>query len=163
VSDTVVTIELNPRDRRLYDRVRAQLARVEPGAASGFRDVLLLMPDLTVLMARLLRDPRVPRSAKLVALLGVGYVLSPVDLLPGLIFGPVGLLDDALVVAATLSRLVNDVHPDIVRSLWPGKGDALEAIQRVTGWAQSLFGTRLRGALRGLVGRGPGAAARRSP
>ena len=143
-----ITIELNPRDRRLYDRVRTQVVRHEPGERSGLRDMLLLLPDLTVLLARLMRDDRVPLGFKAVALFGVGYVLSPIDLLPALIFGPIGLVDDLVVVAATLSRVVNHVHPDVVRYHWPGQGDALEAIQRVTSWAEGLFGSRLQGWLR---------------
>ena len=148
MSDDVVTIDLNPPERRLYDRMRARIARVEPGASSGVRDMLLLLPDLTVLLARLLRDGRVPLGAKLVAVLGVGYVLSPVDLLPALVFGPIGLVDDLVVVTAALSRLLNDVHPDLVRSHWAGKGDALETIQRVSAWSRGLFGRRLRRLLR---------------
>jgi uncharacterized membrane protein YkvA (DUF1232 family) len=143
-----IVIELNPRERRLYDRLRAQLAHAEPGGASGFRDLVLLLPDLTVLLGRLLRDRRVPRGPKLVALLGLGYVLSPIDLLPEILLGPIGLVDDLLVVSAALSRLLNDVHPDVVRSHWSGKGDALDAIQRVTGWSRALVGRKLDSAVR---------------
>jgi uncharacterized membrane protein YkvA (DUF1232 family) len=150
VPEHKVTIELNPRERRLYDRVRTQVISPQPGTPSGVRDVLLLLPDLTVLLLRLLRDDRVPLGSKAVALVGVGYVLSPVDLLPAVLLGPIGLVDDLLVVSATLSRMLNHVHPDVVRSQWPGKGDALEAIQRVSSWSESLFTTRLRGALRNL-------------
>ncbi len=151
MSDEAITIELNPREQRLYERLRSRVATSEPGAGSGLRDLVLLLPDLTVLLMRLLRDRRVPRGSKVAALLGVGYVLSPIDLLPTLIFGPLGLVDDLLVVSATLSRLLNHVHPDVVRSHWPGRGDALEAIQRVTAWAESLFTGRLRGFVRGLL------------
>ena len=153
MAEEIVTIELNPRERRLYDRLRSQVVAVEPGASSGLRDVLLLLPDLTVLLARLLRDRRVPRGPKLVALMGLGYVISPIDVLPSFVFGPIGLVDDVVVVSATLSRLLNHVHPDIVRSHWSGKGDALDAIQRATGWSESLFTDRLRGFVRGLVRR----------
>jgi uncharacterized membrane protein YkvA (DUF1232 family) len=134
--ESQVTIELNPRERRLYDRMRGFLVERTPGDPSGVRDLLLLLPDLTVLLARLLRDPRVPVGSKLVALAGLGYVISPIDLMPALLFGPIGLLDDLVVVGATLSRLVNHVHPDVVRSQWPGKGDALDAIHRVTAWTE---------------------------
>lgn len=150
MSDDFVTIELNPRERRVYDRLRGRLRAREPGAGSGFRDMLLLLPDLTVLLARLVRDERVPRGAKLVALLGLGYVMSPIDLLPSLLLGPVGLVDDLLVVTAALSRLLNHVHPDIVRSHWSGQGDALDAIQRVTLWSESLFSGRLRSLFQGI-------------
>jgi uncharacterized membrane protein YkvA (DUF1232 family) len=118
------------------------------------RDLLLLLPDLTVLLMRLLRDPRVSLGDKAVALLGLGYVLSPIDLLPEILLGPIGLLDDLFVVAATLSRLLNHVHPDVVRSHWSGKGDALDAIQRVTQWTESFVKRRLRGLVRGLLGPG---------
>jgi uncharacterized membrane protein YkvA (DUF1232 family) len=151
MAEEIITIELNPRERRIYDRFRSQVSPLEPGASSGARDILLLLPDLTVLLARLLRDRRVPRGPKLVALLGFGYVISPLDVLPTVVFGPIGLVDDIVVVSATLSRLLNHVHPDIVRSHWSGKGDALEAIQRATHWSESLFTSRLRGFVRGLV------------
>lgn len=151
VSEAPVTIELNPRERRLYDRLRTQVVDRRPGASSGVRDLLLLLPDLTVCLVRLLRDDRVPLGSKAMAVIGVAYVISPLDLLPGLLFGPLGLVDDLLVVTATLSRILNDVHPDVVRSQWPGQGDALEAIQRVTRWSETLFTVRLRGVLRGIL------------
>jgi uncharacterized membrane protein YkvA (DUF1232 family) len=153
-----ITIELNPRERRLYDQLRSRVVETPPGATSGLRDMLLLLPDLTVMLVRLLRDARVSRGSKFVALLGLGYVLSPIDLLPSLVFGPIGLVDDLLVVSATLSRLVNHVHPDVVRDAWPGKGDALAAIQRLAAWAEGVFGGRLRSALRAVLRIDPRAA-----
>jgi uncharacterized membrane protein YkvA (DUF1232 family) len=143
-----ITIELNPRERRLYDRLRTRVVESEPGTPTSVRDALLLLPDLSVMLARLLRDPRVPRSSKWIAVLGLGYLLSPIDLVPSLLLGPIGLVDDLLVVCAALSRLLNHVHPDVVRDAWPGKGDALHAIQSVASWAERFFGDRLRGVLR---------------
>jgi uncharacterized membrane protein YkvA (DUF1232 family) len=151
--DERVMIELNPREQRLYDRLRTRVAREpRPGQVSGIGDLALLLPDFTVLLARLLRDPRVPRRAKVVALFGIGYVLSPIDLLPALLVGPLGLIDDLLVVTAALSRLINHVHPDVVRSAWPGRGDALDAIQRGAAWAEGFVGRKLRGFVRGALG-----------
>jgi uncharacterized membrane protein YkvA (DUF1232 family) len=150
--DEPVTIELNPRERRLYDRLRTHVAKIpEPGQASGMSDMLLLLPDFTVLLARLLRDPQVPRRSKWIALFGIGYVLSPIDLLPALLLGPLGMLDDLVVVTAALSRLLNHVHPDVVRAAWPGQGDALDAIQRAASWSERFLGRRLRGLFRGAL------------
>jgi uncharacterized membrane protein YkvA (DUF1232 family) len=134
MKSTAVTIELNPQEQRLYDRLRGRIVEARPGEGSGFRDIILLLPDLTILLARLMRDRRVPIVQKGVAIAGVAYVLSPIDLLPALVFGPLGVLDDVFVVAACLSRLLNHVHPDVVRSHWSGQGDALDVIQDVTGW-----------------------------
>ena len=153
MSEDVVTIELNPRERRFYERFRDQLAGVESPGVTGFRDIVFLLPDMTILLARLMRDPRVPLGHKLLAAAGVGYVLSPVDLVPSLLFGPIGLIDDAIVVSAALSRILNHVHPDIVRSHWAGKGDALDAIQRMSDWCESLFTGRFRAAVSSLLRR----------
>ncbi|MBW2424917.1 MAG: DUF1232 domain-containing protein [Deltaproteobacteria bacterium] len=138
-----VMIELNPRERRLYDRLRERLVDNAPGSPSTLGDLLLVLPDLTILLARLMRDRRVPLLAKGVAVAGVAYVLSPLDLMPALFMGPFGLLDDLFVVAACLSRLLNHVHPDVVRGHWSGQGDALEVIQNVTGWFEKELRLRV--------------------
>lgn len=143
MADDPITIDLHPRERRLYERLRA---KVDAVVGTGVSDILLLLPDLTVLLARLFREPRVPIVAKTIALLGLGYVVSPIDLLPELFLGPIGWVDDLLIVGAALSRLLNYVHPDLVRAHWPGRGDALQAINRATEWAE----TQVRSVLRRL-------------
>ena len=148
LSEQTVTIELNPKERGLYDRLRARVVVPEPGAGSGLRDILLLLPDLTVLLMRLMRDDRVPVGSKLVAAAGVAYVFSPIDLMPTFIFGPLGLVDDLFFVGSALSGMLNNVHPDVVRAHWPGQGDALEAIQRATSWSENQIRSRLRRLLR---------------
>ena len=135
--DPKVTIEMKRGERRFYDRLRAGFVAKQPGRPSGPRDLLLLLPDFTVLLLRLMRDARVPVGGKAIALLSVGYVLSPLDAMPTFVFGPIGLIDDLFVVTAALSRLLNYVHPDVVRSHWPGQGDALDAIQRATEWSET--------------------------
>jgi len=139
-----IEIELNPREQRFYDRMRASIIEWQPNTGSGLRDILLLLPDLTVLLIRLTRDSRVPLGAKILAGAGVAYVLSPIDLLPEGLLGPVGLIDDLLVVSAVLSRLMESVHPDLVRSHWSGHGDALEAIQRLASWTDTHVTQRLK-------------------
>ena len=42
MSEGPITIELNPRERRFYDRLRERVVPVRPGATTGARDLLLL-------------------------------------------------------------------------------------------------------------------------
>jgi len=145
------TIDLNAQEQRFYDRLRERLGRArEDGLVARVGDLLLLLPDLVVLLFRLLREPRVPSGAKLIALLGIGYLFSPIDLVPEVVFGPIGLLDDLLVAGAAVSRLINYVHPDVVRAHWPGRGDALDALQRVSDWAETKVRFGLQRLLPGL-------------
>ena len=136
-------IDLRAREKRVYDRMRARLVKLEPGAGAGVRDLLLFLPDMIVLLLRLARDPRVPVGAKTVAMLGIGYALAPIDLIPEILFGPLGLLDDLLIATAAISYIVNHVHPDLVRAHWPGPGDVLDVVKSVLGWSERLVGKTL--------------------
>ena len=151
-AERTVTIELNPREQRLYEQLRGSITSAMPPALSGFVEVLLLLPDLVILLFRLARDSRVPAASKALAALGVAYVLSPLELLPELLLGPIGLIDDVVVVGAALSRLLNHVHPDIVRMHWAGEGDALAAIQRTTDWIEQGVTARVRGVVQRFLG-----------
>lgn len=143
-----IEIDVDLRARRLYDRLRARIRPALPGAASDARDILLLLPDLLLLICRLIADPRVAPGNRALAVLGVTYLLSPIDLLPSVFFGPLGVLDDLVVLAATVSRLVNHVHPDIVRSHWSGQQDVLATVERVSRWSEQQLGRRLRSLFR---------------
>ena len=138
-----VEIDLRAREKRVYDRLRARVIAHQPGASVGIRDLLLFLPDLVVLLYRLARDPRVPAGAKAVAALGIGYAFSPIDLLPEILFGPLGFLDDLLIAAAAVSYVVNHVHPDLVRAHWPGPGDVLDVVKRVLAWSEKTVGKTL--------------------
>ena len=151
-----VMIELNRREQRLYDRLRERFVQSDAPGRTGARDFLLLLPDFTILLLRLMRDSRVPLLEKGIAAAGIAYVVSPIDVLPAFLLGPIGLLDDLFIVAACLSRLLNHVHPDVVRGHWSGQGDALDAIQGTTNWFEKelklrvgdlrrFFGSRLSG------------------
>jgi uncharacterized membrane protein YkvA (DUF1232 family) len=153
MTPSTVTIELNPEEERLYDRLRTRIVESSPGEGSGFRDIVLLLPDLTILLLRLMRDRRVHVLQKGLAVAGVAYVLSPIDILPAIVFGPLGILDDVFVVAACLSRLLNHVHPDVVRSHWSGQGDALDVIQDVTSWFERELKMRVSDLTSRLTGR----------
>lgn len=66
--------------------------------------LLLLLPNLAVLLGRLLRDPGVPRTAPVALGAIEAYLASPVDLIPD--FMPfVGSLDDVILVALILDGL----------------------------------------------------------
>ena len=89
-----------------------------------------LVPDCLVLARRLIGDPRVPRSRKL--LLGglIAYLAMPFDLVPDFI--PVaGVLDDAVLVALVLRAVVRAAGPGVLREHWPGPEPTLVVLERL--------------------------------
>ena len=102
------------------------------GRRGDARALATLIPDCIVLVGRLARDPRVPRSRKLLLVGLVGYLALPFDLVPDFI--PVaGQLDDAIIVALVLRSIVRSGGEDLIRELWPGPERTLELILRLAG------------------------------
>jgi uncharacterized membrane protein YkvA (DUF1232 family) len=102
------------------------------GRRSDARALAGFIPDCAVLVARLLRDPRVGRKDKLLLVALAAYLALPFDLVPDFI--PVaGQLDDVLVAALVMRRLVRSAGTGIVREHWPGPTRSLELVLRVAG------------------------------
>lgn len=105
-------------------------ALVLMGRRGDARALATFIPDCVVLVTRLSRDPRVPRSRKVLLAALLGYLALPFDLVPDFI--PVaGQLDDAIVVALVLRSLVRSTGDDVIRELWPGPERSLALILRL--------------------------------
>ncbi len=109
-------------------------------------EALLLGPHLLLLMARLLRDPRVPRRRKVVAGLAAAYVASPIDLIPD--FVPVvGQIDDVVFAAFAVNHLLNGVPPWVQHEYWAGSEDTLDLLRALTSWGAEMVPKSLRNLL----------------
>jgi uncharacterized membrane protein YkvA (DUF1232 family) len=71
--------------------------------------------ERAILTWHLLWDPRVGFWPKLIPILGLLYIVSPVDLLPALAVGPLGTLDDAGIALLVLNLFVQASPPDVVK------------------------------------------------
>lgn len=91
------------------------------------RAIALFVPDCVVLFSRLLRDPRLPRRHKLLIAALLPYLLLPFDLIPDFI-PVVGQLDDAVIVAVVLGRVVR-ARPELVAEHWPGSEETLARLE----------------------------------
>ena len=59
---------------------------------------ILWAPDLFYLVWKLASDPQVPRSERIKLLAVIAYFVSPLDLIPEGLLGPVGFLDDIVLL-----------------------------------------------------------------
>lgn len=70
------------------------------------------LPSYARLATAMAKDPRVPKPAKAALVVGGGYLLSPIDLIPGII--PVaGQIDDLYVVLTALQQAVRLTPADV--------------------------------------------------
>jgi uncharacterized membrane protein YkvA (DUF1232 family) len=94
---------------------------------ASLREIATFVPNLARLFAGLVRDPRVPRRAKLVLGLTAGYLAFPIDLIPDFI--PIaGQLDDAIVAVFALRYVVGTTPREIVAEHWHGDPDTLRRV-----------------------------------
>jgi hypothetical protein len=97
--------------------------RTDARALAGF------IPDCAILLGRLVADPRVPRSRKLLLALVIAYLATPLDLVPDFI--PVaGQLDDAIIVALVLRSVFRAADPGLIDQHWPGPAQSLPVVCR---------------------------------
>ncbi len=123
--------------RKLRTRMATWLAG--KGQSSKWADVLMLAPDLFYTMLCLLKDDRVSAAQKAKLVGAIVYFISPVDLIPEGIVGPVGYIDDIALAAYVLDQMVNGVDEEVVRDCWPGTDeDVLEVLKRILAVARNL-------------------------
>lgn len=93
------------------------------------RELLRLLPDVARLLRRLASDRSLPRGVRVRLWLLLGYLASPVDLVPDVV--PVlGCADDVVVVALVLRSVVRRSGPGAVERHWPGTPEGLAALRR---------------------------------
>jgi uncharacterized membrane protein YkvA (DUF1232 family) len=123
---------------------------IEPRAT--FRETLAALPALAALLWRLVRDPRVDRRRRLLAVGAAAYAASPIDLIPNAV--PVlGKADDLLVVVLALRMLLDGADEEVVAEHWDGPPGVLEGFDDLVDWAAGLVPSRLRWFVKRLVER----------
>lgn len=102
-------------------------------------DYLLLLPNLVILVSKVTLDNRVPRQIRLFAGAMMAYVLSPIDIIPELITGPAGFIDDLFIIALGLNIIIKHVDPSILDEHWKGRDALLDTISEVTSFTEKLL------------------------
>ena len=96
-------------------------------AGRRLKNLLLFIPNMLLLCARLLTDSRVPATERALVAGAIVYFIIPFDLIPDML--PfVGQIDDGYLIALTLLRLMERSDPKVVREHWSGGGDVVELV-----------------------------------
>jgi len=107
------------------------------------KNLLLFVPNMVLLCARLMVDPRVPTKERILVAGAIVYALVPFDLIPDML--PfVGQVDDAYLISLSLLRLATVTDPSVVREHWRGGGDVVELLGSTAMIASKLLPKRIR-------------------
>lgn len=142
------------RGQRFYDRIRASIEGFvsTPGARSNkAADFLLLVPDVFILLWRLVVDARVSGKDKVLIGSAIAYFIFPFDIIPEGLVGPMGYLDDLVFAAFVLHKVLDETDAEILRSHWSGRDDVLASIKRVLDAADGLVSSKVMTRIRKMM------------
>jgi uncharacterized membrane protein YkvA (DUF1232 family) len=109
---------------------------------SRMKNLLMFLPNMVALSARLMVDSRVPKTERALFAAAVIYAIIPFDFIPDMI--PfVGQVDDIFLIALTLLRLIDHTDDNVVRQLWRGGGDIVALTESVATIAPVLMPRRV--------------------
>lgn len=92
--------------------------------------------DLVRLAHNLLRSDGLPRGARVRLWILLGYLISPIDLVPDFI-PLIGYADDLIVTAILLRGTARSIGQDSLSAAWPGSDSNLEVVLRLCGLSAS--------------------------
>jgi uncharacterized membrane protein YkvA (DUF1232 family) len=98
-----------------------------------FVQYLMILPDLTHLMIKLLVDKEVSSQVKTYILVAMAYLISPIDFVPDFI--PVaGFIDDLIIIVTILNKIINTLEVKLlekIKSYWAGDDDVFARIKEI--------------------------------
>ena len=123
---------------------------------SRMSNFLMFLPNMFMLLGRLIKDSRVPIAEKTLFAAAIVYVIMPLDFIPD-IFPFFGQVDDLYLVALTLLRLINRTDETVIREHWSGGGDVVKLADSIAGIAPMLLPKRVARVLSSKVELAPAA------
>jgi uncharacterized membrane protein YkvA (DUF1232 family) len=93
------------------------LARFLPPGRT--REYVAFAPNCIILLRRLRADRRLPLRGRAALSMAVGYLVSPVQLIPNFI-PVIGQLDDLTVLTLAVRYACRCLPPEDIRAAWPG-------------------------------------------
>lgn len=150
-----VTPVSEERANRFYDRVRQSISRYlekKGGAVGKTGEYLLLVPDIFILLWRLVNDAAVNGKNKVLLGTSLAYYLFPFDIMPEGFMGPTGYLDDLVFAVFVLNKMLGDTDAEVLRRHWSGSEDVLATITRVLDAADNLVGSEMLNRIKKMMG-----------
>lgn len=123
-----------------YSKCRTKAIKKTPKKYKKIMDYALIIPDVAILLGRLVKDKNVKPRVKAVILIILGYLASPIDLIPDCI-PVIGEIDDIAVAFFGLNYIMNNVSEDIIKENWAGKDDIIAIMKNIVKIISNVVGS----------------------
>jgi uncharacterized membrane protein YkvA (DUF1232 family) len=134
---------MEPKQRDFYQKLRGRIRKWlegKEGKSHKWGEYILFAPDLFHLLCKLMTDDDVSPKDKAKVAAAIAYFISPFELIPEAVVGPIGYIDDIALAAYVLDGIINNAGPEVVRRHWAGEDDVLDVVQLVLRRTTSILG-----------------------
>jgi uncharacterized membrane protein YkvA (DUF1232 family) len=129
VSEEVLEVQPIKKVEDNYTTLREKIESKVPDRFDRIIEYAFLLPDMIALFYRIFKDKRVPVKTKVIVGGVIGYLVSPIDILPD--FVPfIGKLDDLAIAFYALDKVINQIPPEIILENWQGDLKSIKKIQQ---------------------------------
>lgn len=155
------TSDIGISDDGFFEQLKnkiADWAQSDDGKNNKWTQFIMLVPNLFKLICRLAVDPDVSAANKAILAGVIVYFISPIDIMPEAVMGPIGYLDDIALVAFALNAMINNTNPQIVQKHWDGTEDILNVIKSILEVADKMLGAQALNKVKGVFAKFRGTA-----
>lgn len=141
-------------EQDFYQKMRTDIRvwlEKKSGQSSKWSEYVLLAPDLFHLLVKLAMDKDMPSSEKAKIAGALAYFISPIDLIPEGLFGPLGYLDDVALAAYVINSVVKNCGPELVERHWAGDKDVFALVRQIIDVAADMLGNKIWDKLKKMV------------
>ena len=134
---------MNKKEKDFYVKLRARMQKwlkSKAGENHKYANLLMWAPDLFHLLIKLSLDKRVAVDDKILLGAVIVYFVSPIDLLPEGLIGPVGYVDDIALAAWAIDRIIQNAGARAVKDHWAGEADVLAVIKKIVHVSHEMLG-----------------------
>ncbi|GAA0181197.1 DUF1232 domain-containing protein [Clostridium sediminicola] len=122
-----------------YQKIRVEFKDKTPEKYKKITKYVLIIPDIIVLLYRLIKDERI--NLKTRAMIGglITYLALPIDIIPDAI--PIlGQIDDVAIVFIVLEKILKNLDKEIVFDNWQGDDDIIAKVREGSKYISAFLG-----------------------
>lgn len=123
-----------------YTRLRRDISDKIPSKYKKFIEYFAILPDLIVLLGRLIKDSRVEMKTKIIIAGTIAYLASPIEIVADVI-PIIGQVDEISLTFFALDRIINEVPEKVIIENWEGDNDIICKIKEGTKFIFNNIGT----------------------
>lgn len=129
------------KEKDKYYNLRKNIDGKVPEKYRKIVEYAMFIPDITALLWRLYRDKRVHLSVKIKAIAVIGYIASPIDIIPDFI--PfIGQIDDVAIAFFGINAIFNEVPENIILENWQGEKNIILIVRQAVKYISEAVGSR---------------------